>query len=93
MQDKKFLFMMKSKPSFTHDIYLQGDLASNAAEGRICVLVTQIRDRFDQDGYQMYSKLEQLLQKRCDDRCSNEVLNFHGDDCEGQSTGTTRQLP
>lgn len=40
-------------------------------------VIAQIKNRFEQEGYQMYSKLEQLLQKKC---CVDEVLDFYGDD-------------
>ena len=43
-------------------------------------VITQINDRFDQEDYQMYSKLENLLQKNCDEHSLDEVLKFCGDD-------------
>ena len=45
-------------------------------------VIHQINDRFDQEGYQVYSKLEKLLRKNCDKQCLDEVLKFYKDDFE-----------
>ncbi|KAJ8039710.1 hypothetical protein HOLleu_13800 [Holothuria leucospilota] len=48
-------------------------------------IVNCIRDRFDQEGYKTYSKLQQLLLKTCnkqhvDEELLNFVCDFYGED-------------
>lgn len=43
-------------------------------------VIARIKDRFDQEGYHKYSKLEKLLMKKCDEESSDDVLDFYGDD-------------
>jgi len=44
-------------------------------------VIARITDRFEQEGYQMYSKLEKLLIKKQDEDL-NEVFEFYGNDFE-----------
>ena len=44
------------------------------------IVIARITDRFEQEGYQMYSKLEKLLRKLENDL--DELIEFYGNDFE-----------
>lgn len=59
----------------------------------IDAIVACIKDRFQQEGYQMYCKLEQLLlNEEQMEREVDEVLRFYGSDFESQTLLTQLHL-